>query len=237
MLGRLHVIPPLFSKVETEFGTVQDSARDLAEHFGVWLKRGVEKNLLCVFHSLRPRRGSSPCSLRLQLTLSARASALLLGTPPSATSLFRLTRPSKTAMGLTIYVAGNAGLAMASRACDERALETHFTDLSPASRALLLSQAGPHSGRVFTVLPTSDDVTIASAQFRVLLLRRLRLPLALCPRTCRCGRSLDPLGDHRAACATSGVLPTRALPLEHALARVCREAGARVARAMFASLT
>ena len=51
MLGRLHVIPPLFSKVETEFGTAQDSARDLAEHFGVWLKRGVKKNLLCVFHS------------------------------------------------------------------------------------------------------------------------------------------------------------------------------------------
>ena len=50
MLGRLHVIPPLFSKVEMEFGTAQDSARDLAEHFGVWLKRGVKKNLLCVFH-------------------------------------------------------------------------------------------------------------------------------------------------------------------------------------------
>ena len=40
------------SKVETEFGTVQDCARDLAEHFGVWLKRGVVKNLLCVFHTL-----------------------------------------------------------------------------------------------------------------------------------------------------------------------------------------
>ena len=50
MLGRLHVIPPLCSKVEMEFGTAQDSARDLAEHFGVWLKRGVKKNLLCVFH-------------------------------------------------------------------------------------------------------------------------------------------------------------------------------------------
>ena len=36
----------------------------------------------------------------------------------------------------------------ASRACDERVLETHFTDLSPASRALLLSQARPHPGRV-----------------------------------------------------------------------------------------
>ena len=52
MLGRLHVIPPLFSKVETEFGTAQDSARDLAEHFGVWLKCGVKKNFLCVFHKM-----------------------------------------------------------------------------------------------------------------------------------------------------------------------------------------
>ena len=41
---------------------------------------------------------------------------------------------------------------------------------------------------------------------------------------------LDPLGDHRAACATSGVLASRALPLERAAARVCQEAGARVAR-------
>ena len=59
MLGRLHVIPPLFSKVEMEFGTAQDSARDLAEHFGVWLKRGVKKNLLCVFHNLE-RRTDTP---------------------------------------------------------------------------------------------------------------------------------------------------------------------------------
>ena len=77
---------------------------------------------------------------------------------------------------------------------------------SEGCNALGVSDGVTHSGRVFTVLPTSDDVTIVSAQFRVLLLRRLRLPLALCPRTCRCGRSLDPLGDHRAACATSGVL-------------------------------
>ena len=42
--------------------------------------------------------------------------------------------------------------------------------------------------------------------------------------------TLDPPGDHCTACATSGVLAARALPLEHAVARVCREAGARVAR-------
>ena len=37
------------------------------------------------------------------------------------------------------------------------------------------------------------------------------------------------VGDHRTACATSGVLRSRAVPLQRALARVCREAGARVA--------
>ena len=35
---------------------------------------------------------------------------------------------------------------------------------------------------------------------RVLLLRRLRLPLPHTPRHCRCGGTLDALGDHRAAC-------------------------------------
>ena len=176
----------------------------------------------------------------LVVAAAAQAAAYLVSqgfrTPAWDTSLGNVALPPATAVedgdGVD-YLRG--WQRRASRACNERALETHFTDLSPASRALLLSQAGPHSGRVFTVLPTSDDVTIASAQFRVaqfrvLLLRRLRLPLALCPRTCRCGRRLDPLGDHRAACATSGVSPTRAQLLEHALARVCREAGARVAR-------
>ena len=79
-------------------------------------------------------------------------------------------------------------------------------------------------------MPTRDDIAIPSAQFRVLLLRRLRLPLPLAPRRCSCHGAVDPLGDDRTACATSGVLATRALPLEHAIARVCREAGARVAR-------
>ena len=41
---------------------------------------------------------------------------------------------------------------------------------------------------------------------------------------------MDPYGDHRAACANAGVLRPRGVPLEHAAARVCREAGARVAR-------
>ena len=62
----------------------------------------------------------------------------------------------------------------AARACDERALETHLPELTTASRALLLSQAGPHAARVFTVLLTWDEFTVPSPLLRVLLLRRLR---------------------------------------------------------------
>ena len=118
----------------------------------------------------------------------------------------------------------------AASAGDERAFETHLSQLDPASRALLLSQAGPHAARAFTAFPTSPAVVVPSAHLRVLLLRRLRLPLPCAPRTCSCHGRLDQLGDHRSACATSGFLASRALPLEHAVARVCREAGAQVAR-------
>ncbi|OLP73283.1 hypothetical protein AK812_SmicGene47533 [Symbiodinium microadriaticum] len=129
--------------------------------------------------------------------------------------------------GLTTYVAGNAALA---EPVTQRALETHFIDISPASRALLLSQAGPHSGRVFTVLPTSDDITIASHSSGFCCFVGCVLPWRSAPAHAAAAEASTLLGDHRAACATSGVLPTRALSLEHALARFCREAGARVAR-------
>ncbi|OLP88685.1 hypothetical protein AK812_SmicGene29924 [Symbiodinium microadriaticum] len=92
----------------------------------------------------------------------------------------------------------------AAHSCDERALEMQLSALTPASRALLLSQAGPHSARALTVPPTSEDVSIP--------------------------RPLDEYGDHRAACATSGILASRAVPIERAIARVCQEAGARFGR-------
>ena len=82
---------------------------------------------------------------------------------------------------------------------------------------------------MFTVLPTSQLTTIPSAELRVLLLRRLHLPVPLSPSRCRCGRDLDEHGNHRAACSTCGVLRKRGKPLEKAAVRVCREAGARVA--------
>ena len=93
--------------------------------------------------------------------------------------------------------------------------------LDPASQALLDSQSGPHASRAFTTIPFGPDTTYQ-------LLRRLRLALPLSARRCRCRRILDPLGDHRSACAQAGVLRSRGVPLEKAAARVYREAGARV---------
>ena len=94
--------------------------------------------------------------------------------------------------------------------------------LDPASQAMLDSQSGPLAAKIFTILPTSPELTFEPCHFRVLLLRRLRLP------TCRCRQPLDPLGDHRAACPRSGALRTRASGMERAAARICREAGASV---------
>ena len=50
-------------------------------------------------------------------------------------------------------------------------------------RCLLLSQAEPRAARAFTVFPTSPELTVTSPVFRVLMLRRLRLPLPVAPRT------------------------------------------------------
>ena len=110
-----------------------------------------------------------------------------------------------------------------------RALETFFADLAPASRALLLSQGGEAAGCAFTATPSSPDTAVPDAEYRVLLLRRLRLPLPLAPKHCACGGLLDDLGDHRSACAQVGALARRAGLLERAAARICKEAGARVA--------
>ena len=66
---------------------------------------------------------------------------------------------------------------------------------------------------------------IDSQPFRILLLRRLRMPLPLTSHSCRCGRLLDSLGHHRSACPVAGVLGRSCFPLENAAARICREAG------------
>ena len=82
-------------------------------------------------------------------------------------------------------------------------------------------------------VPTTELLTIEPQQFHVLLLRRLRMPLLPTGGKCRCRHPLDPLGDHRAACARAGVLVRRGYALESAVARVCREAGGRVRTNVF----
>ena len=91
-----------------------------------------------------------------------------------------------------------------------------LADLDPASRALLLSQAGDHAGCFFTVLPTAPKFNVPDPHFRV-----ARVPLPFSKRVCPCRSALDVLGDH--------ALGPRSVPLERTAARICREAGARVA--------
>ena len=78
--------------------------------------------------------------------------------------------------------------------------------------------SGPSTGllhlHLFTALPTLD-----AQPSRLLLCRRMHLPLPLSTRTCRCGRQLDMFGHHRAACALAGVLGRRGYPLECAAAQ------------------
>ena len=109
-----------------------------------------------------------------------------------------------------------------------RELETKFSRdvvwpcLSDPRRAMMRSQHGPLASAALTALPTSRAMRIDPQPFRVLLCRRLHLPLPLSHHTCRCGRQLDVFGHHRAACPEAGVLGKRGFPLERAVAQVCR---------------
>ena len=101
--------------------------------------------------------------------------------------------------------------------------KAHITRRRPPNARFIFTWAtSPYAGRVFTTIPYGPESTYSSEHFRLLILRRLRLPLPLSARTCRCRRTLDPLGDHRSACAQSGLLRRRGRP------RICFEAGARV---------
>ena len=76
-------------------------------------------------------------------------------------------------------------------------------------RAMIRSQAGPGAGTALSVVPTDFLTQIPPHLFRIVLLRRLRLPLPLSLHTCRCGRPIDSFGHHRAACARAGVFGRR----------------------------
>ena len=109
-----------------------------------------------------------------------------------------------------------------------------FPRFSEAGRALDRSQAGPGGGLAISTCPTCRITPLDSRPFRVLLLRRLQVPLPLTVRTCQCGRPLDAHGHHRAACPRAGVLGRRGYAAESVAARICREASGRVATNIFA---
>ena len=116
----------------------------------------------------------------------------------------------------------------AARAVESRRLHAIREALPSPQQALLRSQGGPLASTPFVSLPVDRAFRFDSQPFRILLLRRLRMPLPLTSHSCRCGRLLDSLGHHRSACPVAGVLGRRGFPLESAAARICREAGGRV---------
>ena len=82
--------------------------------------------------------------------------------------------------------------------------------LSPSAKATIRSQGGAGAAMALVTCPTCRITTIPPQLFRVTLLRRLRVPLHLTVRSCRCGLPLDEFGHHRAACAqVGGVEQTR----------------------------
>ena len=103
-----------------------------------------------------------------------------------------------------------------------------FPRMGDARKALVRSQRGSGAGLVLSTSPVNRLTTFTPQVFRVILLRRLHLPLPLTVRNCRCGHPLDTRGHHRAACALAGVLGGRGWALESVVARTCREAGGRV---------
>ena len=56
--------------------------------------------------------------------------------------------------------------------------------LSPAHRALVRSQAGPHAGAWLTAIPSDPHTTLSPEMMQIALRRRLRLPLPLAAGRC-----------------------------------------------------
>ena len=104
-----------------------------------------------------------------------------------------------------------------------------FAKSASADCAHLRSHSGRNAGCVLVGAPTAPEYVVEPLEFRTLVLERLRLPLAMAAARCEgCGRPVDAMARHYAACTDSGRVKKRAAAPEQALARVCREAGAVV---------
>ena len=65
--------------------------------------------------------------------------------------------------------------------------------LPDSAKASLRAQGGPGAGLSFTTCPTCLVTRLEPHLFRILLLRRLRVPLPFTVRSCRCGSHLTPV--------------------------------------------
>ena len=114
-------------------------------------------------------------------------------------------------------------------------VDTHFKKRSilsfraAAGQAHLHSHSGANANAASAHAPTAPEHTIPPYLFRVLLLERLQLPLPVSEAKCNgCHAPLDVLGRHKASCTVLGRIGKRATPIERTVARICREARARV---------
>ena len=106
----------------------------------------------------------------------------------------------------------------ATEPVDTRCLRhTVAPQLTDTEAALLRSQAGPMASATLTAIPSRKEFRLEPQSIRLLFFRRLRLPLPLSARSCRCGRPLDVLGHHSTACGTVGA---SRLGLENVAARM-----------------
>ena len=80
-----------------------------------------------------------------------------------------------------------------------------FPRLSESGGALVRSQAGPGGGLALVACPTCRITSLDSHLFRVLLFRRLQMPLPLTVRACRCGHFLDAHGHPRSVRSSWGI--------------------------------
>ena len=102
--------------------------------------------------------------------------------------------------------------AVASSVVESSFLNALLPTLSDPDIVLLKSQGGPSASAPFVSFPTSR-VTRLEPQVLKVLFRRLRLPLSLTARVCRCGCHLDVFVHHRSACAVAEVLGRRGFPV------------------------
>ena len=148
-------------------------------------------------------------------------SNLLEGAPPPAPAL---DEPAETGDWLRGWQRP------AARILNTSYCERLLSGLPADARALLRSQSGAYAGEWLRAIPADAGSMLAPPEMLIALRRRLRLPLPLAAARCGgggepgCGANVDALGDHRAACARSGLLARRAPILERAWVRVAREA-------------